>query len=84
MDNKTFLKKRRDRVIATFLSFKEAECDRYLPKDVSSALREEFLYQINELCGVALDLISDSDVVWNEEFMERFDALCDQVDQLSK
>lgn len=84
MDNKTFLKKRRDRAIATVLSFKEREADEYLPYDVAQRLRKEILDQINEVCDMALDLISESDVVWNEEFFARFDNLCEKVDQLGR
>lgn len=84
MDDKAFLGKRRDRAIATLLSFKERECDRHLPPDVSQRLRKEILDQINEVCDVAFDLIADSGVIWNEEFMERFDELSDKLDQLVK
>lgn len=84
MDNKAFLGKRRDRAIATLLSFKERECDGYLPQEVSQRLRKEILDQINEVCDVAFDLIDDSDVVWNEDFMDRFDELNEKIDQLAK
>lgn len=83
-NNKVFLGKRRDRAIATLLSFKERECDTYLPADVSQRLRKEILDQINEVCDVAFDLINDSGVIWNEEFMDRFDELYDKIDQLAK
>jgi hypothetical protein len=84
MDKKAFLGKRRDRAIATLLSFKERECDHYLPPETAHKLRKEILDQINELCDTAFDLISDSDVIWNEEFMDRFDELAEQIANLSR
>ena len=84
MDDKVFLGKRRDRAIATLLSFKERECDTYLPSEVSQRLRKEILDQINEVCDVALDLINDAEVVWNEEFMDRFDDMYDKINELVK
>lgn len=76
MDDKTFLAKRRDRAIATFLGLKEREVDPYLPERVAAALRKEFLDQINGLCDLAFDMIAD-DVVINEEFKDRFNKIYD-------
>jgi hypothetical protein len=84
VDNKMFLGKRRDRAIATILSFKERECDQFLPPEVAQRLRKEILDQINEVCDVAFDLINDVDVVWNEEFMDRLDDLYDKIHELVK
>lgn len=75
MDKSGILAKRRDRVIASFLSFKERECDQYLPEDVSSRLRKKFLDDINDLCEIAFDLIVEDSVVWNDEFMNRLDDI---------
>lgn len=75
MDNTGLLAKRRDRVIASFLSFKERECDAFLPQDVSSKLRKKFLDDINDLCDMAFDLIQPDEVVWNEEFRNRLDDI---------
>jgi hypothetical protein len=84
MNNKSFLGKRRDRAIATLLSFKEKECDAFLPDSISQRLRKEILDQINELCDVAFDLMNEDEVIWNEEFMDRFDQISDKIDRLSK
>lgn len=75
MNESNLLAKRRDRVIASFLSFKERECDDYLPPEVSSKLRKKFLDDINDLCDIAFDLIGADNVVWNEEFMNRLDEI---------
>jgi len=75
MDNTNLLAKRRDRIIASFLSFKEKECDIFLSAEVSSKLRKKFLDDINDLCDIAFDLIKSEDVVWNEEFMNRLDDI---------
>ena len=78
MDSKGFLAKRRDRVIATLLSFKEDVVDEYLPESVSFALRKEILNQINDLCDLAFDLLS-ADTIVNEEFLQRLDDIYDIV-----
>jgi hypothetical protein len=80
MDNKSIiLGKRRDRIIASFLSFKERECDQFLPQEISSKLRKKFLDDINDLCDIAFDLIADETVVWNDEFMNRLDDIYQMV-----
>lgn len=78
MDDKTFLGKRRDRTIATLLSFKEQWVDQYLPPEVSSALRKEILDQINDLCDLAFDLIGE-EVVFNDSFMAKLDDIYEIV-----
>ncbi len=75
MDKSAILAKRRDRVIASFLSFKERECDQFLDPNVSSKLRKKFLDDINDLCDIAFDLIVEDSVVWNDEFMNRLDDI---------
>jgi len=75
MDKTGILAKRRDRAIAAFLSFKERECDQFLPSDISSRLRKKFLDDINDLCDIAFDLIVEDSVVWNDEFMNRLDDI---------
>lgn len=82
MNEKAFLGKRRDRVIATILSFKERECDDFLPVGVSVSLRKLILDEINDLCELAFDLLEQDSVVINEEFINRFEQLCDRVLEL--
>lgn len=72
--NKEFLGKRRDRAIATILSYKEDECDYYLPEDVSSGLRKMILSQINDVCDLAFDLIDD-DIEVNQLFLDKLDEI---------
>lgn len=79
MNEKIFLGKRRNRVIATILSFKERECDQYLPDSVSASLRAVILDEINDLCELAFDLIADDGPIMNEEFIDRLEILCDRV-----
>ena len=79
MNEKIFLGKRRNRVIATILSFKERECDQYLPDSVSASLRAVILDEINDLCELAFDLIADDGPIMNEEFIDRLEVLCDRV-----
>lgn len=71
---KDYLAKRRDRAIATILSYKENHCDQYLPSDVSRELRGVVLAQMNDVVDLAFDLISD-DIEINEIFLDRLDAI---------
>lgn len=67
--------RRRDRCIATILSFKEDEIDNMVDDDdISAEFRELILYEINDVCNLAIDLINDSSIV-NEIFMERLDKM---------
>lgn len=74
MDEKVFLEKRRNRAIATILGFKDRECDKYLPADVSDRLRKEVLDEINELVDVAFDLM-DSTADLNREYLSRIEQI---------
>ena len=74
MDEKEFLAKRRNRAIATILGYKDRELDQYLPPEVSERFRKEILDQINELCDVAIDLISSSASV-NQVYLDRIDEI---------
>ena len=74
MDDREFLGKRRDRAIATILGYKEKECDRYLPQEISVGLRKIILDHMNDLCDLALDLMDD-DIDYNQEFLDRFEQL---------
>lgn len=71
---KEFLGKRRDRAIATILSFKEDNCDEFLPDDISDDLRYIILSQINDVCDFAFDLLND-DIDFNEHFLNRLDEI---------
>lgn len=75
--DKEFLGKRRDRAIAIILSYKEKECDYYLPDYISKQLREVIMDQINDICDLAFDLIND-DIIINEEFLDRLDEILDR------
>jgi len=78
MDNRSFLAKRRDRAIATFLSYKEREVDGFLPESIAQDLRKIFLDQFNDVIDLAFDLIGQ-DSIWNDEFMARLDDIYSKV-----
>jgi hypothetical protein len=80
---KEFFEKRRNRAIATILTFKDQYCDQYLPDNISSALREEILYQINQLSDIALDLLNE-ETYYNEIFFERFNKMYEMVSEMSE
>lgn len=71
---KKFLQKRCDRAIAIILSFKDQQCDPYLPPDVSKKLRQVVLDNVYDVCDLALDMVSD-DIEFNEVFWERMEHI---------
>jgi hypothetical protein len=75
MEPKQLLGKRRDRAIATLLSYKEREIDGYLSEVEASAFRKVILDQINDLCDFAFDLMSPDQVIFNEEFLDRLESI---------
>jgi hypothetical protein len=66
--------KRRDRCLATILSFKEDEVDEYLDRELSNDLRKVILDSVNDVCSLAIDLLDDASIV-NETFFERLEDL---------
>ncbi len=79
------LAKRRDRAIAIVLGVKERECDRHLPPEARQKLRKVVLDQFNDLHDIAMDLVrslDNGDVVVNEMYLERLDAIYDAVKTL--
>ena len=75
--DKEFLGKRRDRAIAIILSYKERECDDYLPDYVSRELRKVVLDQINDIVELAFDMIN-YDIVLNDEFLDKLDEILER------
>jgi hypothetical protein len=80
--NKEILRRRKNYLIASLLSFKDERCDGYLPDDVSDELRFLILSGVNEFCFFAESFIDDS-VIQNEAFLERFDTMFRMVEGIS-
>ena len=75
---KKILEKRRDRAIATILSFKDDYCDNYLPYDVSLKLRKAVLDEINDYYDLCCDLfksIQPEGLVMNQEYLDKLDEV---------
>lgn len=75
---KKILEKRRDRVIATILGFKDAQCDDFLPADVSNGLRKLVLDQINDYFDLCCDLfksVQPEGVILNQEYLDKLDEV---------
>lgn len=66
--------KRRDRCLATILSFKEEALDDFLPEEVSDNFRKLVLDSVNDVCNLAIDLLEESTIV-NEVFLERIEDI---------
>lgn len=76
------LRRRKDRAIAIVLGVKERECDRDLSAQASQKLRKVVLDQFNDLYDITIDLMSSLDrgeVVLNEEYLDRIDAIYSAV-----
>lgn len=71
------LAKRRDRAIATILAVKEAECDPYLPADVSMRLRKIILDNINDLFMAAC--ADEPPVLYNELIHKKIEEIYEVV-----
>lgn len=71
------LERRRDRSIATILSYKDSHCDQFLPEDISSDLRKVILDEVNSLCDYALRLTAKGDAL-NELFLDRMSDLLEE------
>lgn len=72
------LGRRRNRAIATLLSFKERECDQYLPEALQKRLRTEILDQLNDFHDLALDVmksLDDGSYTVNELWVEAIETI---------
>lgn len=82
---KEMLSKRKDRAIATILSYKDLEVDPHIPQEIRVQLRKVVLDQLNDLYDFSLDLIrsvESGEVTINEEYVERLNAALDRVEGL--
>lgn len=73
-----FVKKRRDRVLATILSYKEANVDRYLPQAERENLRRVILNNVNDFNDLVLDMLkatAEPQVEMNELYLEAIKKL---------
>lgn len=58
MNSQEFVRKRRDRVLATILSYKEANVDQYLPNQKArDDLRRVILNNVNDFNDLVLDIL---------------------------
>lgn len=73
------LARQRDRAIAIILALKENECDDYLPPEVQRRLRKVVLDQLNEFTTFAVDIASSGDLIINDLFMEKLEAIHERV-----
>lgn len=82
---KEMLSKRKDRSIATILSYKDQTLDEYLPPDVSREFRKLVLDQLNDLYDFSLDLlrsVEGGSVTINQEYVDRLEAALDKAEEL--
>lgn len=80
--SRDILAKRRDRLLAVILSFKERECDQYLPPEVQARLRKVILDEVNQFTELAIDLTNHSSgetIVVNELFLQKLEAIHEVV-----
>lgn len=82
---KDMLSRRKDRSIATILSYKDEQLDQYLPTEVSMAFRKLVLDQLNDLYDFSLDLlrsVEGGSVTINQAYVERLEAALDKAEEL--
>jgi len=74
MNEKGLLGKRRNRSIATILSYKEQNCDMYLSDEAAAGLRKVILDEINSLCELVFDIV-DEQVIFNESYFTMLEEI---------
>lgn len=82
---KEMLSRRKDRSIATILSYKDEVLDEYLPDHVSFEFRKLVLDQLNDLYDFSLDLlrsVEGGSVTINQEYVDRLDAALSRAEDL--
>lgn len=73
-----FVKKRRDRVLATILSYKETNVDRYLPQAERENLRRVILNNVNDFNDLVLDMLkatAEPQVEMNQLYLDAIKSL---------
>lgn len=76
MSASTIVARRRDRCIASILSFKEDEIDQSIDPHIAAQFRKLILDSINDVCSLAIDLLDES-VLLNEIVVDKIDELID-------
>ena len=73
--------KRKDRVIAIILAFKDRELDQFLPDELSSRLRKIVLDQINDFCDFCVDIVgrTESNNIPNEHYFVRLEKKLEEL-----
>ena len=74
MNEQGLLERRLKRCIASILSAKEKEIDRYIPEEVTNVFRKTILDEINEFYALVVDVLNDE---INQEFLDMLDMLED-------
>jgi len=74
MSEQGLLERRVKRCIATILSAKEKEIDRYITEEQANAFRKVILDEINEFYSLVIDVMNDN---INQEFLDMLDMLED-------
>jgi hypothetical protein len=75
------LERRVKRCIATILSAKEKNIDRFITEDTASEFRKVILDEINEFYSLVMDVLDDN---INQEFLDMLDMLEDIHEALVK
>lgn len=91
MQSQEFVKKRRDRVLATILSYKENNVDQYLPNQKArDDLRRVILNNVNDFNDLMLDILKaepQGEVQINEYYVEalkRLGRIEDMLEDMSE
>ena len=82
---KEMLSRRKDRSIATILSYKDEVMDEFLPSDVSFEFRKLVLDQLNDLYDFSLDVlrsVEGNSMTINEEYVDRLEAALTRAEDM--
>lgn len=75
--------RRARRASAKLLSFKEQNCDKFIPDDVGFSLRKAILDEVNELAELAMDCVKRAEVesgISNDAYLELLESIHDNTE----
>ena len=86
VDPTEFVRKRRDRVLATILSYKEENIDQYLPPELRQQLRRVIMSNINDFNDLVLDMLKATEAEpvteWNTLYFAQLSRIENGIKEL--
>jgi len=76
--NREIIGRRKNRLLASILSYKDEYLNQYLPEDVAACFRDVLMDEINDYHHYVSSFVDES-VIHNEALVERIDAIFTMV-----